>query len=213
MENKKKILISVGLILILISFLIYYIFTNNSDEDTIDNLILIQNEESSSEDTSANEIQKEVKKEIAVHIVGEIKKEGIIYVEDGSRVADVIKKAGGETKEADLSKINLAYIVQDGEKIYIPNKNEKINGFTTQNNGSSVSEESTLNNNQNEKKVNINTANLSELDALPGIGPSIAQRIIDYREENGSFKSIEDLQNVKGIGTAKYEEIKDYVTI
>ena len=61
--------------------------------------------------------------------------------------------------------------------------------------------------------MNINTANQSELDSLPGIGPSIAQKIIDYREENGNFKTIEELQNVKGIGDAKYEEIKDRVTV
>ena len=61
--------------------------------------------------------------------------------------------------------------------------------------------------------MNINTASQSELDGLPGIGPSIAQRIIEYREENGNFQKIEDLQNVKGIGNAKYSEIKDYVTV
>lgn len=212
MESKKKILISVGLILVLICFLVYYLCTNNSEEQEINDFMLLQNEENESENIKENEVQETEKKEIAVHIIGEVKKEGIIYLEEGSRLIDVIEKAGGETKEADLSQVNLAYIVQDGEKIYIPNKNEKINEYITKSNGNTLVKENTLNN-EKEKKVNINTANLNELDTLPGIGPSIAQRIIDYREENGDFKSIEDLQNVKGIGNAKYEEIKDKVTV
>ena len=143
-----------------------------------------------------------------------VKKQGIIYLEKGSRVADAIKKAGGETKDADLSQINLAYILQDGQKIYVPNKNEKISQYITEKSGNNDTEENTTSNsNKEDKKVNINTANQSELDQLPGIGPSIAQKIIEYREENGNFKNIQELQNVKGIGNAKYVEIKDNVTV
>ena len=160
-----------------------------------------------------NDVQKKGEKEIAVHIVGEVKRQGIVYVEEGSRVADVIKKAGGETKESDLSKVNLAYIVKDGEKIYIPNKNEKIDEYITKNNGNTFIETNHSSTTSKEEKININTANLTELDSLPGIGPAIAQKIIDYREENGKFKKIEDLQNVKGIGDAKFEEVKDNITV
>ena len=161
---------------------------------------------------NTNQVTEEVV-EIAVHITGEVKKQGLIYLKEGSRVADAIEKAGGETKNADLSQINLAYVLQDGQKIYVPNKNEKISQYITGNSGNNGTEENNNINSKEDKKVNINTANQSELDSLPGIGPSIAQKIIDYREENGNFKTIEELQNVKGIGDAKYEEIKDRVTV
>ncbi len=212
MENKKKILVIVGII-VLVFFLIYYVSTDNSNENTIENLISTQNEESDLEYIVTNDVQKKGEKEIAVHIVGEVKRQGIVYVEEGSRVADVIKKAGGETKESDLSKVNLAYIVKDGEKIYIPNKNEKIDEYITKNNGNTFIETNHSSTTSKEEKININTANLTELDSLPGIGPAIAQKIIDYREENGKFKKIEDLQNVKGIGDAKFEEVKDNITV
>ena len=161
----------------------------------------------------------EIKETIVIHITGEVKKEGVIYLEKGARIVDAIKEAGGETKNADLSQVNLAYELQDGQKIYIPNKNEKIsqyiigiNGKTIDSNGTNTGNESTSSSKEG-AKVNINTATQNELDGLPGIGPALAQRIIDFREENGNFKSIEDIQNVKGIGNSKFDEIKDKIVV
>ena len=236
LDNKKKIIISVILLIILaIGFVIYILAGNSSDKSTLDleNDALVdsgknveneqENSMQSADNTNVtddgndidntNQVTEEVV-EIAVHITGEVKKQGLIYLKEGSRVADAIEKAGGETKNADLSQINLAYVLQDGQKIYVPNKNEKISQYITGNSGNNDTEENnTSNSSKEDSKVNINTANQSELDSLPGIGPSIAQKIIDYREENGNFKNIEELQNVKGIGDAKYEEIKDRVTV
>lgn len=149
--------------------------------------------------------------EIIVHITGEVNKPGIVVLKSNSRIADAINEAGGATKEADLNQINLAYILEDGQKIYIPNKNEKIDEdeYITEGNGNNIG-----NNSQKEgEKVNINEAMQTELEELPGIGPSLASRIIEYREQNGDFKKIEELQNVKGIGDAKYNDIKDKVTV
>lgn len=213
MDNKKKIIISIILIILMIILITIYIINTNEKEEIDLNIILLENSEEENVEIT-NEIHEEEK--IAVHIIGEVKKEGIIYLEEGSRVADAIEKAGGETKEADLSKINLAYILQDGEKIYVPNKNDDITEYITKENGNNLISEgnNTSNNLKGENdKVNINTATLNELDSLPGIGPSTAQKIIDYREENGNFKTIEDLQNVKGIGDAKFEEIKDKIIV
>ena len=213
MDNKKKIIISIILIILIIILITIYIINTNEKEEIDLNIILLENSEEENVEIT-NEIHEEEK--IAVHIIGEVKKEGIIYLEEGSRVADAIEKAGGETKEADLSKINLAYILQDGEKIYVPNKNDNITEYITIENGNNLITEgnNTSNNLKGENdKVNINTATLNELDSLPGIGPSTAQKIIDYREENGNFKTIEDLQNVKGIGDAKFEEIKDKIIV
>ena len=147
------------------------------------------------------------------HFIGT--KEAIIYLNQGARIVDAIKEAGGETKQADLSQVNLAYELQDGQKIYIPNKKEKISQYITENSGNNIIIEDSNTSTQKggSGKVNINTANQSELDRLPGIGPSLAERIIEYREENGNFKNIEDLQNVKGIGDAKFADIKDKVTV
>lgn len=213
MDNKKKLIISIILIILIIILITIYIINTNEKEEIDLNIILLENSEEENVEIT-NEIHEEEK--IAVHIIGEVKKEGIIYLEEGSRVADAIEKAGGETKEADLSKINLAYILQDGEKIYVPNKNDNITEYITIENGNNLITEgnNTSNNLKGENdKVNINTATLNELDSLPGIGPSTAQKIIDYREENGNFKTIEDLQNVKGIGDAKFEEIKDKIIV
>lgn len=236
LDNKKKIIISVILLIILaIGFVIYILAGNSNDYSALDleNDALVdsgknveneqENSMQSADNTNVtddgndidntNQVTEEVV-EIAVHITGEVKKQGLIYLKEGSRVADAIEKAGGETKNADLSQINLAYVLQDGQKIYVPNKNEKISQYITGNSGNNDTEENNTSNlSKEDSKVNINTANQSELDSLPGIGPSIAQKIIDYREENGNFKTIEELQNVKGIGDAKYEEIKDMVTV
>lgn len=219
LENKKKIIISAVLLLILVvAFAIYMIIENeNHSEFDLENEVLEQNTENAGNIANlevVNEIAEE-KEKIAVHITGEIKKEGIIYLNQGARIVDAIKEAGGETKQADLSQVNLAYELQDGQKIYIPNKKEKISQYITENSGTNVIIEDSNTSTQKggSGKVNINTANQSELDRLPGIGPSLAERIIEYREENGNFKNIEDLQNVKGIGDAKFADIKDKVTV
>ena len=219
LDNKKKIIISAVLLLILVvAFAIYMIIENeNHSEFDLENEVLEQNTENAGNIANlevVNEIAEE-KEKIAVHITGEVKKEGIIYLNQGARIVDAIKEAGGETKQADLSQVNLAYELQDGQKIYIPNKKEKISQYITENSGNNIIIEDSNTSTQKggSGKVNINTANQSELDRLPGIGPSLAERIIEYREENGNFKNIEDLQNVKGIGDAKFADIKDKVTV
>lgn len=170
-------------------------------------------EEVENETNNENNIdeENEVLEEIIVHITGEVNKPGIVVLKSNSRIADAINEAGGATKEADLNQINLAYILEDGQKIYIPNKNEKIDEdeYITEGNGNNIGNS----NSKEGEKVNINEAMQTELEELPGIGPSLASRIIEYREQNGDFKKIEELQNVKGIGDAKYNDIKDKVTV
>ena len=228
-DSKKKLIIGVVLTACLvIGFIIYSVVEyreyntndladillgesiNDSDNDLIQKSESKANLNTNEEDT--NSIVEEEIPKIAIHIIGEVKNEGLIYLPEGSRVADAIQEAGGETKEADLSQVNLAYELQDGQKLYIPNKNEKIEVYIINENGNNGVESEELEEG-GKKKVNINTATQNELDELPGIGPAIAQRIIEYREENGNFQKIEDLQNVKGIGDAKYEEIKESVTV
>ena len=154
LENKKKIIISVILIIILITAFLIYIFITNEEYSSMDlEATVVEKSENivesegknTSENVNNNQVTED-KEEIAVHITGEVKKQGIIYLEKGSRVADAIKKAGGETKDADLSQINLAYILQDGQKIYVPNKNEKISQYITEKSGNNDTEENTTSN-------------------------------------------------------------------
>lgn len=225
-EKKKKIFICIAIIVIVA--LIYIVYTNfyKSTFEEIDLNDAILDEGSNIEENLDNSIVKEKengdvidnedveKDEIIIHIIGEVKKEGIVSLKEGDRVIDAIKKAGGETKNADLSQVNLAYILSDGQKIYIPSKNEKIDTFVISSNESDIGESGENNNGgSSDIKININTATESQLDTLPGVGPSTAMKIIEYRNTNGKFKKIEDIKEVKGIGEAKYEDLKNYITI
>ena len=229
-NDKRKIIIFVVSILIISILFIIYVINKNSEKNMIDLNSLIGEEDKTelnskqeiitNEENSINIIdEKQNFETIVVHITGEVKKEGVIYLEKGARIIDAIKEAGGETKQADLSQVNLAYELQDGQKLYIPSKNEKISEYIIDESGQSAGESkhsAELSGNKEDGKnvkVNINTATLEELDNLPGIGPSLAERIIEYREENGKFKSIEDIQNVKGIGESKYNDIKEKIIV
>ena len=159
-----------------------------------------------------NAVQSEEIKneEIIIHITGEVESQGIVKIKKDSRIADVIEKAGGVTAEADLSKINLAYQVKDGQKIYIPNINDKdAQEYITEEAGINV----IIEDKENGSKVNINTATQTELETLSGVGPSTALKIINYRKENGEFKKIEDIKNVPGIGEAKFEGLKEEICV
>ena len=197
LKNNKKIIIIIGVIILIIISI--YVLTKIDEYNY---------EENNYEEYFAEEeniIKEEAKKVIVVHIIGEINKPGIVELEEGARVIDAIKKAGGTTEKADLAQINLAYILKDGQKIYIPNTedNDKKIEYNTAN----------IENNIKEEKININTADEDELQRLPGVGASTAAKIIKYREENGSFRKIEDIQNVKGIGEAKYNDLKEQIEV
>lgn len=156
---------------------------------------------------------------IAVHVVGAVAHPGIYVLREGQRVADAIAAAGGATKQARLDLTNLAARLQDGQKVYIPSaedaeKNPHANPWSdTQwgGDGEGTSTGGTIG--RNLSKVNINVARLEDLDALPGIGPALAKRIIDYRQKHGPFKRLEDLQQVPGIGPAKFQELREFVIL
>ena len=169
---------------------------------------------------------------IYVYITGEVNNPGVVLLNSGSRIVDAIEAAGGVTNKANISKVNLVYVLQDGMKVNIPNNtdlknNENFeyitmssgdekNDANTGNSSTTITSESSSSNNESAFKisiVNINTATQTELETLPGIGPSLALRIVNYRKENGKFSSIEDIKNVSGIGEAKYEDIKNYIKI
>lgn len=197
--NKNQLVIA-GIVITMIIIVVIYIFSiKPQTNENYENLEI--------EDVSKTEEKVEITK-IKVHIAGSVVTEGIIELEEGARVADAIKEAGGTTADANTKKINLAQKLQDGQKIYIPNQNETEEDIM-ENLGETI-EENRIN---SSSKVNINTATQTELELLSGIGPSIASKIISYRKENGKFKTIEDIKNVPGIGEAKFNSIQDQITV
>ena len=222
LSKKQKIIISIVVSIILILALIY-VYQNLYAED--DEIILANEEnvldaetneiEDSNEEISSLNNGKE-EETVVVHVIGEVNNPGVVTLPEGSRIIDAINKAGGKTEEADLSKINLAYIVEDGTQIYIPRINENLNEVSLISDGAGVGvivADSNVEENEVNAKVNINTASKEKLETLPGVGETTAQKIIDYREANGKFKTIEDIKNVSGIGDAKYESLKDKITV
>lgn len=156
----------------------------------------------------SEESEKEIKKEkILVHVAGEVLNSGVYELESGARVIDALMAAGGATSLANLDIINLAAPISDGEKIYIPSVIEKINQFNQNSSFTSYSSGGSSG------KININTADASELQKLTGIGPGKAKSIIDYRNKNGPFKSVDDLLNVSGIGEKTLEKIRDEIVV
>ena len=138
--------------------------------------------------------------EIFVDVTGAVNKPGVYTLTGKSRVIDAIKAAGDSAPGADLSTINLARVLNDGEQIY-------VDSLVMNSAGQRVSKKTPSG------PININRATARQLDALDGIGPVIAARIVEYRKVNGSFLSIDDLQKVSGIGAAKFAQIKSKVRI
>ena len=200
--NKKQKIILICIIIIMCMVILYYIISKTETRDYEEFEI---SEENETTQETENQVEDNI---IIVHVSGEVNKPGIIELKEGSRIADAIEKAKGSTEYADLSKINLAYEIKDGQKINIPSKNEIIEVYIEEEAGENVIENEIKN-----SKVNINTALQTELETLTGIGPSTALKIIEYRKEKGEFKAIEDIQNVPGIGEAKFENIKQEICV
>jgi competence protein ComEA len=130
---------------------------------------------------------------LTIYISGAVATPGVYTLPEGSRVEAAVEAAGGMLPGAETENINLAMLLVDGQHVNIPG----------------IVDTSHV----NVGRVNINTATVEELDALPGIGPTTAQAIVDYRLQNGPFQVIQDIQNVPGVGPATYELIKDYLTV
>lgn len=213
--NKKTIIF----ISIIIIFIIgtYYLFIKDKEyiESNSDFNILMTEETNKIEN---NETQNNINSKIVIYIAGAVKNEGIYELDENSRIADSIEKAGGLTEDANINNINLAYVLEDGMKVYIPKNSDNnevkddTNIYVSKENGNTSTSKNTNSDTQN-SKININTATQAELETLPGIGPSIATKIINYRKENGKFANIEDIKKVSGIGDIKYSQIKNLIKI
>lgn len=199
-EKKKKILVAIicVILIILVIIKIIDIYYEKNEDKTISITNFIESDDEDEE--------KDTK--IKVYITGEVKNQGVIELEEGDRIADAIEKAGGKTEQANLKDVNLAYQLEDGQKIYIPNINDMEAEIVDDSSNGIIEDEG-----MTTETVNINKADEVELQSLNGIGASLAASIVQYRNENGKFKTKEDLKNVPGIGDSKYENIKEKIKV
>jgi competence protein ComEA len=153
---------------------------------------------------------KSIREDIFVHISGEVNKPGVICLPAGSRVFEAVDKAGGLTEDGDMESINLAAFLADQEKVVVGSTSQRLASGTID---TIQQDPSPIGSTVNSSKININTATKAELETLPGIGPVIAENIVAYRQENGAFRSIEDIKQVKRIGEATFSNIKDSISI
>lgn len=150
--------------------------------------------------------------DVTVHVAGEVKKPGVLTLPAGSRITDAVQAAGGLTKDADPSALNLAQPLNDGEQIKVPKVGEPVGSGEAPGSTSGASGE-TSGGSTGGGKINVNTASEKELQELPGVGPATSEAIVKHREEHGRFESVEQLEDVPGIGPAILERLTPLVTV
>lgn len=233
LKNKKIVCISI-IIFLIGMYIISNKFSNNYDEEIITEENIVQNEVENEEidviteeiEENISEVEQETEEKIYVYVTGQVNIPGVVILDKGSRIIDAINAAGGTTNKASTTKINLVYVLEDGMKVNVPSidelKNDSNFEYITKDSGDGANDPSSENSadsatasqkERNSNIVNINTATQTELETLPGIGPSTALKIINYRKENGKFSNIEELKNVNGIGDNKFESLKKYITV
>ena len=223
----NKVIIGIISIIIIIFVCVYFYTRSNMENEynELENYNILQNETNNNiVDDTEDDLDIEKGSKIIVHVTGAVKNAGIVKIDEGSRIVDAIEAAGGFADDADVSQINLAYQIEDGQKIYIPSiSDEKSDGsekilqkeYVTDEPGDDViieNEEANIKSRESEK-ININTAEQDELEEIPGVGESTALKIIEYRKINGKFKTIEDIKNVNGIGDSKFENMKEKICV
>lgn len=195
--KREKMIVALIMLIVLVFFMSKKKSKENinlSDSNNINQEVNIKNNEILEvENDNFNE-------EIYVHICGRVKNPGLIKLSSDSRVIDAVEASGGVFEDADLDKINLAKKLKDEERVYIPKIEEQTSSVDIGDG------------NLEGGQININTAEKSELETLPGIGPKMAEKIIEHRQ-NEEFSSIEDIKSVSGIGDKKFEEIKKLICI
>ena len=157
------------------------------------------------------------KSEIVVHVMGAVKSPGVYHLSTDARIHEAIEKAGGKTDQADIHSLNLAAKIRDGEQIYVP-EIRKIPDVeqtipTSTSSAASPQPYPRPSASSDGSRININTATAKELQTLRGIGPTMAQRIVEYRQTSGRFTTVEELTNVKGIGEKTLEKIRDNIAV
>lgn len=206
--SKDKILIGIAII-VLVGFGYYKSNSDNLNNNQIQTLVDTKSTESINEKSKNNTQNREDNSTTMCQIDGCVNKPGVYSFKKDDRIKDIVKLAGGFTQDADTKNVNLAMKLKDEMKIHIPSKTETSK---EQNNDTQSSDIVTIKDNNSSNLVNINTADSNKLQTLPGIGPSKAKKIIEFREKN-QFKKIEEIKNVDGIGDKTFESLKSLITI
>lgn len=197
--------------ILLVVFVFYLLFSQIIQKDEMTASLLTETEIDVS--LTTEELRKETSiSEIYVDIKGEVVFPGVYRLVNGSRLLDVIELAGGVTEQANMNQINQSLLLTDQMMIIIPSKNQPFNNFEEYSINSIESSVVTISQSNN-PLLNINTATLEELQTLSGIGPKKAEAILNYRQENGSFQTIDDLLNVDGIGEKIFEQLKNEIMV
>ncbi|MBR4862853.1 MAG: helix-hairpin-helix domain-containing protein [Firmicutes bacterium] len=210
LEMIKKIMFPA---VVIMAMIVFWIFGGEED---------LTVEDTGSMEAMETQVQEEVDEteyltgDIYVDIGGEVNQPGVYRIPAGTRLFQVVEEAGGLKETADIDSINQAEAVTDGQKIIIGSRDENSPYYT----GTAVKPESAASSGGSAVrqtadgfKVNLNRATLSDLQMIPGVGPSTAQKILDYRESVGKFGSISDLKNISGIGEKTYDNLKDYIEV
>ncbi len=145
--------------------------------------------------------------QIVVHVSGAVAQPGVFHLPTGSRVIDAIATAGQALGDADLDQLNLARKLVDGEKLTVPFRSTAPSSASASPPATGVPPPAA------DARIDINSASVEELDRLPGIGPALAKRIVDYRTANGPFTAVEDIKNIRGIGDVVFADIQDLITV
>lgn len=206
--SKDKILIGIAII-VLVGFGYYKSNSDNLNNNQIQTLVDTKSTECINEKSENDTQNREDNSTTMCQIDGCVNKPGVYSFKKDDRIKDIVKLAGGFTQDADTKNVNLAMKLKDEMKIHIPSKTETSK---EQNNDTQSSDIVTIKDNNSSNLVNINTADSNKLQTLPGIGPSKAKKIIEFREKN-QFKKIEEIKNVDGIGDKTFESLKSLITI
>jgi len=210
-ENKMYLLI--GFVIMVALGIYYFVPLEKDNFESGSEMDWLETESNSVEEDHEIELEVEtnatvLQEKILIDVKGAVTIPGVYEATTGERVIDVINKAGGLLDSADKNNINFAMKVADEMVLYIP-----VIGEQTQVMSGGVAGESQQANSTADEKVNLNSASETDLQTLPGIGPSKALAIIEYRDTNGSFKTIEDLKEISGIGEKTFEKLKDHITV
>lgn len=195
-KDNKKIIRTAAVIMLIIAAVLVFEMKGNNDTITV--------KEAGEKAAAATETTEEKETQnMYVDMGGEVMSPGVYKMKSGSRVFEAIEKAGGLTAKADTTAINQAEQVKDGQKITIPARTSRS---STAESGGTVSSPGT-------SMININTADSADLQEIPGVGPVTAEKIIEYRNQNGDFRQKSDIKNVSGIGDKTYAKMKDKITV
>lgn len=232
MKQKKNLIIIIVIIAISSVFLIknnkfiekndsYVVSGAESEKSNLENNDIEKNDNNQGdfskieniEDVKTVDKTENMTKKISIYISGAVNSPGVVELKSNDRLMEGVKLCDGLTDEADTNRINLAMKVKDEGHYIIPREGEEIALNDSNENIENNNNDGNNNTEGDNKKININGASKEELDSLPGVGEVTAQKILDYREENKEFKSIDEIKNVKGIGENKFNDLKDYICI